>query len=121
MSVPVELERLRDEVERFGSFAYLLTVTDDNRPHAVAVTAQWTDDGALTALAGRSSLANAARRPSVSLLWAPVDDELFSLIVDGRAEVDEPASRLAIRPAKAVLHRARVDGAGSDCVTVLSR
>lgn len=119
MSVPVGLDRLRDEVTRFGSFAYLLTVTGDERPHAVAVTASWSDDDALTVAAGRTTLANARDRSAVSLLWPPVDDEGFSLIVDGRAEVDEATSSVAVRATKAVLHRARAGGAGSDCVTLL--
>ena len=119
MSVPVGLDRLRDEVKRFGAFAYLLTVSDDGRPHAVAVSAVWSDDDTLTVSAGRTTLANARSRPTVSLLWPPVDEEGYSLIVDGGADVDDATSRVAVRAAKAVLHRARAEGAGSDCVTLL--
>ena len=115
MSVAVALDQLREQLERFGSSPYLLTVGDDGRPHATAVTA--TFDGARFVLeVGRKSAANAATRPDVTLLWAPVDDERFSLIVDGAAGVD--GQTVAITPAKAILHRQRADGPGSDCVVL---
>jgi hypothetical protein len=113
MSVGVELERLHDEVTRFGSAPYLLTVSDDGRPHATAVTISW-DGDALVAGVGRRSAANAQSRPAVSLLWPPVDTDGFSLIVDGAAEVD--GENVKVRPDAAVLHRQRADGPGSDCV-----
>ena len=118
MSIPVDLVRLREEVTRFGPWCYLLTVTDNGHPHAVAVSITWAEDG-LRVSAGRTSRANAAQRPSVSLLWPPVDDERFSLIVDGLAAVNESGESVTVRPDKAVLHRARAEGAGSDCVTLL--
>jgi hypothetical protein len=113
VSVGVELQKLQDEVARFGSSPYLLTVSDDGRPHATAVTIGW-DGDALVAGVGRRSAANAAARPDVSLLWAPVDVDGFSLIVDGAAEV--AGERVTVRPDAAVLHRQRADGPGSDCV-----
>ena len=113
MSVGVELQRLHEEVTRFGPSPYLLTVSDDGRPHATAVTVSW-DGDALVAGVGRRSAANAQARPEVSLLWPPVDGEGFSLIVDGAADVD--GERVTVRPAAAVLHRQRADGPGSDCV-----
>lgn len=123
MSVAVGLDKLRDEVERFGPVAYLLTVADDGRPHAVSVRVSWEGD-ALRAAAGRTTAANARQRPAVSVLWPSVDGdgEGYSLIVDGQAEVGD--ERLTVRPTRAVLHRSRqvVDAAvepGSDCVTVL--
>ncbi|HEX5266104.1 MAG TPA: hypothetical protein VFW24_04975 [Acidimicrobiales bacterium] len=119
MSVPVDLEKLRDSVERFGALAYLLTTGADGRPHAVSVHMEW-DAGRLVTRAGRRTVANAADRPSVSLLWPPVSDDGFSLIVDGSASVD--SDRMAIRPTTAVLHR-QASGPGeastSECVGVL--
>jgi hypothetical protein len=120
MSISVDLSRLREEVDRFGPSCYLLTVADDGRPHAVAVSIVWEDD-ALRAGAGRTTLANAGQRPAISLLWPPVDDEGFSLIVDGEALVDEAGALVSISPDRAVLHRQRARGAGSDCITVLPR
>jgi hypothetical protein len=53
-------------------------------------------------------------RPAISLLWAPVEDGGFSLIVDGAGSVD--GERVTLTPEKAILHRQRADGPGSDCV-----
>ena len=121
MSVPVELENLRDEIGRYGQ-VFLLTVMDDARPHAVAVTTSW-DGGRLVVSAGRTSVANALARTDVTLLWPAVAPGGFSLIVDGRA-ADGGSGAVAITPTKAVLHRAAVaaDGSGtvsSECVPVL--
>ena len=113
MSVGVELERLHEEVARFGPAPYLLTVADDGRPHATKVTVGWDGDD-LVAGVGRRSAANVGARPDISLLWSPVDDEGFSLIVDGRGSVD--GEQVTVRPEKAILHRQRADGPGSDCV-----
>lgn len=113
MSIGVELQRLHEEVARFGSSPYLLTVSDDGRPHATAVTISW-DGDALVAGVGRRSASNALARPEVSLLWPPIDADGFSLIVDGAAEVD--GEKVKVRPDAAVLHRQRADGPGSDCV-----
>ena len=113
MSVAVELERLQQEVARFGATPYLLTVSDDGRPHATVVTVAWSGE-ALVAGVGRKSAANVGERPAVSLLWAPVDAEGFSLIVDGRGTVT--GEQVTVQPERAILHRQRADGPGSDCV-----
>ena len=120
MSVAVSLDRLREEVARFGASPYLLSVTSDGRPHAVAVAVSWQGD-ALEAGAGTRTVANIAERPAVTLLWPAVEPGGYSLIVDGVATAAGAGSgeRLSVQPAKAVLHRRRPDGAGSDCVGVL--
>ena len=119
MSVPVDLEKLRESVERFGALPYLLSTGADGRPHAVSVHVAWDADRIVTR-AGRRTVANAAERPAVSLLWAPVSDDGFSLIVDGSATVEE--DRISVRPTTAVLHRqasAPGEASASDCVGVL--
>ena len=119
MSVPVELEKLRERFEHFGALAYLLTTGRDGRPHAVSVHLWWEGDQLVTR-AGRRTVANAADRPLVSMLWAPVDDDGFSLIVDGTATVE--TDRVCVRPTTAVLHRqaaAPGEASASDCVGVL--
>lgn len=119
MSVPVSLEKLRESIERFGALAYLLTTGGDGRPHAVSVHVSW-DGDEIAARAGRRTVANAAERPLVSLLWAPVADDGFSLIVDGAATVI--SDRVSVRPTTAVLHRqasAPGEASASDCVGVL--
>jgi len=117
MSVGVSLERLRAEVERFGSSPYLLTVTADGRPHAVAVTVSWEGD-ALVVGAGSKTVANAAERPAVTLLWPALEARGYTLIVDGVARAGG-VDQLMVQPGKAVLHRQKQDGPGSDCVGVL--
>jgi len=121
VSVPVALERLREEVSRFGGTAYLLTVGSDGRPHSVAMTVSWTGDDLVTS-AGRRTLANAAARPLVSVLWPPVEPGGYSLIVDGAATADAAGSTVSVRPTNAVLHRPvgspdpGSSACGSDCV-----
>ena len=113
-------EKLRDAVERFGRLAYLVTTGADGRPHAVSVHLEVTADGALAFRAGRRTSANAAERSLVCVLWSPVDEEGFSLIVDGTAAVD--GDLVTVRPETAVLHRqaaAPGEAARSDCVGVL--
>jgi hypothetical protein len=76
-----------------------LTVSDDGRPHVVAVEVVLEGD-ALVVVAGGRTTHNAAVRPLVSLLWA---DAEYSLIVDGTATVVE--GRVVIEPTTAVQHR----------------
>ena len=121
VSVSVSIERLRDEVARYGAHPFILTVSDTGRPHAVAATVAWEGDD-LVGGCGRSTAANATARPEISFLWPPLETEGYSLIVDGIAEVDDQQIRL--HPAKAVLHRSApspdpLKACSSDCVTVL--
>ena len=105
----------------FGPVAFLLTVAVDRRPHVVSVTIGWEHDE-LLAGAGRTTSANVAGHPSVSLLWPPPAGGGYSLIVDGTAEVQErdTAAVVVIRPSRAVLHRvANADGDGPSCIAVL--
>ena len=68
MSVPIPLERLREAVVERGPVAFLLTVSDDTKPHAVQCPVRW-DGDALAVDVGRRSSANDAERPAVSLLY----------------------------------------------------
>jgi len=108
VSVPVDLADLREELERYAPSCHLCSVGDDLRPHVVAVTPTW-DGDRLTAPAGRSTLANAAGRPAVALLWSPPGPGAYSLIVDGDAVVAPPSDggegRIWIRPTSAIRHR----------------
>jgi hypothetical protein len=120
VSVPVSLDRLRDEVEVFGASAYALTTGGDGRPHAVLASVEWRGERLALPAGGRTA-ANAGDRPQVALLWPPTEAGGYSLIVDGNAEVTD--GRLLVEPTKAVLHRpARPDAepaagaCGSDCV-----
>jgi hypothetical protein len=119
------LDRLRAAIAERGSSAYLLTVSDDGRPHAVHVPVAWLGDR-LTAEVGKRSAGNAAARPAVSLLFAVRAADDYSLIVDGvvDAPVRDGGQQLFITPTKAVLHRPATapnpsSGCDADCVPVL--
>jgi len=106
MSIPVPMARLRAALEERGRSAYVLTVSDDGRPHAVHGTVCWEGE-VLAAEVGRRSAANATARPSVSLLFPVRADGDYSLIVDGTAAVasGDTGQRLLVTPTRAVLHR----------------
>ena len=124
MSIAVSLDRLREETERFGATPYLLTVSDDGRAHATAVTVEWQADELLMG-AGLRSARNAAARPEVSLLWPPFEPGGYSLISDGVVR-DTGDERLAFAPTSAVLHRPAVgppprEGCTADCVPLTTQ
>jgi hypothetical protein len=125
MSIPVRLQELRAALAERGGLAYVITVADDARPHAVHAAVGWEGD-MLAAAVGKRTAANAAARSSVSLLYPVRMDGDYSLIVDGNAVVAERdgGQLLLIAPTKAVLHRAAAapDPASScsaDCVPLL--
>jgi hypothetical protein len=127
MSIPVALEKLRAAVAERGGGAYVLTVSDDTRPHAVHAGVQWEGD-VLAADVGTRSAANATARPAVSLLYPVRSDDDYSLILDGTAVVVpyEGGHRLLITPTKAVLHRPAAtpnptSPCSADCVPLLPR
>jgi hypothetical protein len=111
MSVPVAVEDLRGAVARYGVTAFLLTVSDDVRPHAVSVVVAW-DGDRLRMGAGRRTRTNVVARPEVSLVWPPVEAGGYSLIVDGTGSVSD--DEVVLVPRTGVLHRsARGEGAGA--------
>jgi hypothetical protein len=113
MSVKVDLAELAEHLQHYG-FAYLLTVGDDSRPHAVAVRPSF--DGRAFAVVGlgRQTRANLGARPDVSLLWPPFEHGGYSLIVDGHATLRDADASVAAT--HAILHRPAEDGTGHDCV-----
>jgi hypothetical protein len=117
MSIAVEIDELRTQMEAFPDDAFLVTVGDDGRPHTVAVRPGWAGDE-LRVPAGRTSRANAQSRPLVSLLWPAVAGDEFSLIVDATVSAC-PEEAVVLAPTRAVLHRAAPSGTGSVCRTVL--
>ncbi len=122
MSIPVPVDRLRAALAERAPAAYLLTVSADGGPHAVHVAVRWHHDD-LIADVGKRSAANAAARPSVSLLYPLRTDGDYSLIVDGTAVVED--GRVRITPTKAVLHRSATvpdpaSTCAADCVPLLS-
>ena len=128
MSIPVALGELHAAIAERGPGVYLLTVSDDARPHAVHVVVRWEDD-ALAIEVGKRSAANAAARPAVSLLFPVRTADDYSLIVDGTATVVEATGaqpRLRILPTQAVLHRPAAtpdpsSTCAADCVPLLGK
>ena len=127
MSIPVPLDGLRTAMEERGPGAYLLSVSDDGRPHAVHCPVGWERDQ-LTIEVGKRSAANAAARPSVSLLYPVRTAGDYSLIIDGTASVATLAQgqRLLITPTRAVLHRPAAvpdpaSSCGADCVEIMPK
>ena len=107
MSVPVSIPELFDQVERW-SWCYLLTVSDDQRPHLVALRPVVTGTGEERRLrfdaGGGRACRNASVRPAVTLVFPPhLDADGFSLVVDADATVD--GADVVARPTGAVLHR----------------
>jgi hypothetical protein len=119
MSVAVDLDALAERVAEYGARAYLLTVTDDQTPHAVSVHVEL-HDGRLVTSVGRTTGANLAQRPTVTLLWPPSEPAgEYSLIVDGAAVGPVGEGEVSFEPTAAVLHRvADAAGDGPSCIRV---
>jgi hypothetical protein len=122
MSVKVDVHELAEKLRDYG-FAYLLTVTDDQRTRAVAVTPAPGEGGlTFTDGLGRGTRANLSVRPDVTLLWPPRDASGYTLIADGRVTVTEDMATFVAE--HAVLHRPAdhgtpgASGCGNDCVPV---
>ncbi len=106
MSIPVELDALEAKTAEYG-WAYLLTVTDDERTKIVAVHPVW-DGTKLVVASGGGTARNAAARSQVTLAYPPAEPDGYTLIVDGLARVDDTddaGSVVSIAPSGAVLHR----------------
>lgn len=124
MSIQVDLDDVREQVEACGPYAYLLTVTDDGRPHAVSLRPEWQGDD-LVVRPGPRTTGNAERSPEVSLLWPVSGRGGFALFVNGRAEVrmdGEGSTAVVVQPTSAVLHKTP-EGAGDEpgCIPVAGR
>jgi hypothetical protein len=119
MSVKVELGELAAALADFD-VAYLVTVSDEGRSHVLSVWAEPADAGLVVEGVGRHTQQNASTHPDVTLVFPPLQQGGYTLLVDGRASVDD--TTVTIAPSKAILHRPAVspDGrrAGSDCVDV---
>jgi len=130
VSIRVSLDALRDEIGQRSRPAFFLTVSDDGRPHAVAVPVSWSGE-TLVVEPGNRTAHNAAARPDVSLVWAAEEEGGYSLIVDATVRSsDAPgdgSNRVVVAPTSAVLHRPAAgpsdagDGCGSDCLPLLPR
>jgi hypothetical protein len=126
MSINLSVAELCAEATRFGNTPYLLSQSDDGRPHAVGVTITWRDTDIVSS-SGTRSANNVQARPLISLLWPPVEAGGYSLIVDGVGRVigEGADRRIVVEPTRGVLHRsgpaptAQAGGCGADCVPLL--
>lgn len=123
MSVPVAVGDLGQALTDYAA-GYLLT-TAGGRIKAVTVEPQVEDDGTLVVQGpGRGSSANVADNPQVTLVFPPLAQRGYTLLVDGTAVLDGDAVR--VTPTGAVLHRPAShsdgpvagDGCGHDCAPV---
>jgi hypothetical protein len=123
MSVRVELDEIREQVAACRSCAYLLTVNDDGRPHAVSLEVEWQGDE-LVGRPGPRTVGNAERSPEVSMLWPVSGRDGFALFVNGRAavRVNGDSAMVAVEPTSAVLHKTP-EGAGDEpgCIPIAGR
>ena len=85
-------------------FAYLMTVGDDGRPRAVAVTVR-ADGHRLAAMVGQRTRDNLVARPGVSLVFPPTATDRFSLVVDGDAATQGDDGDVVVTATWAVRHR----------------
>jgi hypothetical protein len=119
MSVPVPLAELAETLQHYP-MAFLLTVGEGERVHAVQASPSVAGDRLRLPHLGRRTLANASERTSVTVLWPPTEPDGYSLIVDGDAELSDDG--VLVSPTRAVLHRVAStveptgDGCASDCL-----
>lgn len=107
MSVVVSLDQLFTDIELWG-FGYLVTVSDDARPHLVALTPVIVGEADQRRLrfdaGGGRACRNAVARSQISVVFPPAaNSDGFSLVVDGDASVD--GAFVDVWPTSAVLHR----------------
>jgi hypothetical protein len=122
MSIPVEVGDLGKALEGFGA-GYLLT-SAEGRVKVVTVDPSVDHGLVRVEVPGRGTLANLADNPAVTLVFPPLEQRGYTLLVDGTAEVDGDDVR--VTPSSAVLHRPAAhadgppapDGCGHDCQPV---
>ncbi|GAC1367257.1 MAG: hypothetical protein NVSMB32_12140 [Actinomycetota bacterium] len=97
----MSLQELPQTQARFGSYAYLLTVSPDSTPRATSVRVEWSG-AKLMVGAGRRSSANIEVNDQVAIMWPPPEPGDYTLIVDGWADVQGPV--VFSQPKSAILH-----------------
>ena len=102
--MPVPVEALQDRLVEFGPAAFLITATSEGRVHVVSAAPRIEGD-VLVVGAGRTSRANLAANPALTLLWPGPPSGDYSLIVDGQALGGHGEGDVEVTPMRAVLHR----------------
>lgn len=123
MSKPVAVADLNTALADFGA-GYLLSTSADGRVKVVTVEPRVVEGRLLVSGPGRGSVANVSVNTLVTVLFAPLAQRGYTLLVDGEASVE--GDDVLINPTSAVLHRpaAHADGpppphgCGHDCAPV---
>lgn len=123
MSIPVDVADLNTALADFGA-GYLLTAGPTGRVKAVTVEPRIVDGRMIVAGPGRGSVANVGVNAFVTVLFAPLAQRGYTLLVDGEATAD--GDDVVVVPTGAVLHRPAShsdgpgppDGCGHDCKPV---
>jgi hypothetical protein len=102
MSIPVDVGDLARALEGYA-VGYLLTSSAEGR--VKAVTVEPTLEGSTLRIAGPGggTLRNLATNPAVTVLFPPLEQRGFTLLVDGTAQVR--GDDVEVTPQSAVLHR----------------
>lgn len=123
MSKTVAFVDVHRRIQEFGPRATLITVTDDGAPHVVSVVVGMAGE-TIEVRVGSRTRTNLGHRPRLTLVWNPVDDGEYQLLIDGTAaDVGEPdergVSRVTIAVDGGILHRlAELPGDGPSCITL---
>ena len=109
MAHEAEFNDVRRVIGEFGSRATLVTVTESLRPHIVSAMIG-VDGDRLVAHVGSRTRSNVIDHPGLTLVWNPLGDGEYQLILDGTAEhIGEPnecdVSTLRIAVVGGILHR----------------
>ncbi|MGA8845417.1 MAG: pyridoxamine 5'-phosphate oxidase [Nocardioides sp.] len=123
MSIPVDLADLNTALADFGA-GYLLTAGPDRKVKAVTVEPRIVEGRMVVSGPGRGSLANVRANAAVTVLFPPLAQRGYTLLVDGEATLD--GDDVVVAPSGAVLHRPAShsdgpgppDGCGRDCKPV---
>lgn len=102
MSKVVEISDLAESLAEYSA-GYLLTWSSDGRVKVVSVRPSYSGGVFTLVTPGRGSCANASGNEQVTLLFPPLTQPGFSLIVDGTASV--VGEDIVVRPGSAILHR----------------
>ena len=125
MSIPVDLDRLAEVLQEFGA-GYLLSSSPGGSVKAITVQPYAADGHLRIPTPSRGTSANLAGNSQVTLIWPPLHQHGYTLIVDGTA-LEHPAGEgFVVTPGTAVLHRPSMhadgppppQGCGHDCTPV---
>lgn len=86
--VSEHLDRVGEEIARFGSDALFVTINPADRPHCVPVAVQWAETHALVTIPATSATsANLLEQPFATIVWSPAGGDTRHLVLDGLGDV----------------------------------